>query len=92
MSERDDMPELPVVAWAAFTPEGNLRLWSAKKTDVSAVSALHGELTGLVTRDAAQQYAEQRVREEREAIINSIPGGSIVDPQWVCDMIRGRSA
>ena len=28
---------------------------------------------------------------EREAIINAIPGGDIVDPQWVCDMIRERS-
>ena len=27
---------------------------------------------------------------EREEIIEEIPGGCIVDPQWVCDMIRGR--
>jgi hypothetical protein len=28
---------------------------------------------------------------EREAIIQKIPGGHSVDPQWVCDMIRARS-
>lgn len=28
---------------------------------------------------------------EREAIIQAIPGGHYVDPQWVCDMIRARS-
>jgi hypothetical protein len=27
---------------------------------------------------------------EREAIIQEIPGGYSVDPQWVCDMIRAR--
>ena len=27
---------------------------------------------------------------EREAIIQEIPGGHSVDPQWVCDMIRAR--
>ena len=27
---------------------------------------------------------------EREAIIQAIPGGHIVDPQWVCDIIRAR--
>lgn len=30
-------------------------------------------------------------REEREAIIASIPGGCSVDPQWICDMIRERN-
>ena len=28
---------------------------------------------------------------EREAIIQAMPGGHSVDPQWVCDMIRARS-
>ena len=27
---------------------------------------------------------------EREAIIQAMPGGHSVDPQWVCDMIRAR--
>lgn len=39
----------------------------------------------------AQQYAEQRVAEFAQSIINEIPGGSIVDPQWVCDLLRQRS-
>ena len=30
------------------------------------------------------------VEAERQAIIKLIPGGDIVDPQWVCDMIRQR--
>ena len=29
------------------------------------------------------------VAAERERIIAKIPGGLSVDPQWVCDMIRG---
>ena len=28
--------------------------------------------------------------EEREHIIQMMPGGSSVDPQWVCDQIRAR--
>ncbi|CAB4134225.1 hypothetical protein UFOVP272_35 [uncultured Caudovirales phage] len=34
---------------------------------------------------------EKMVAIEREAIIQEIPGGHSVDPQWVCDMIRARS-
>ena len=33
----------------------------------------------------------EAVKAEREAIIQEIPGGYSVDPQWVCDMIRARS-
>lgn len=29
---------------------------------------------------------------ERAEIIAQIPGGSWADPQWVCDMIRGRES
>ena len=30
------------------------------------------------------------VAAERETIIQAMPGGHSVDPQWVCDMIRSR--
>jgi len=33
---------------------------------------------------------KERVGAEREAIIQMMPGGSCVDPQWVCDAIRAR--
>lgn len=35
-------------------------------------------------------FARRIAEAEREQIIASIPGGSSVDPQWVCDMIRAR--
>ena len=40
--------------------------------------------------DAIVDFAAEQVSAEREAIIAAIPGGNIVDPQWVCDMIRQR--
>ena len=38
----------------------------------------------------AELVREEAQAEEREAIIQEIPGGFSVDPQWVCDMIRAR--
>ena len=35
-------------------------------------------------------FAEEILFSECEAIIQEIPGGYSVDPQWVCDMIRAR--
>lgn len=43
------------------------------------------------TDDELQAFAELVRADEREAIIQEIPGGYSVDPQWVCDMIRARS-
>ena len=40
--------------------------------------------------DSLARFAELARAEEREAIIQEIPGGCSVDPQWVCDMIRAR--
>ena len=42
-----------------------------------------------IVRD--ERFAELVRSDEREAIIQEIPGGYSVDPQWVCDMIRARS-
>ena len=33
----------------------------------------------------------EALRVEREEIIAAIPGGDIVDPQLICDMIRARN-
>ena len=41
-------------------------------------------------REYAEEFAAMAVASELEAIIAEIPGGSVVDPQWVCDMIRER--
>ncbi len=43
------------------------------------------------TDDELQAFANLVRADEREAIIQEIPGGYSVDPQWVCDMIRARS-
>jgi hypothetical protein len=37
-----------------------------------------------------KRKVEKAVAAEREAIIQAMPGGHSVDPQWVCDMIRAR--
>lgn len=37
-----------------------------------------------------EEMLEFAQEQEREAIIAAMPGGDIVDPQWVCDMIRKR--
>lgn len=36
----------------------------------------------------AVAYADRRVAAERERIINALPGGHSVNPQWVADMVR----
>jgi hypothetical protein len=41
--------------------------------------------------DQLERLVELVRADEREAIIQEIPGGYSVDPQWVCDMIRARS-
>jgi len=37
-----------------------------------------------------EAFAKLVANKEREAIINLIPGGFSVDPQWLCDAIRAR--
>ena len=37
-----------------------------------------------------ERFAALVAAAEREAIIQAMPGGHSVDPQWVCDMIRAR--
>lgn len=39
-----------------------------------------------------QAALEAAVAQERGRIINALPGGYIVDPQWVADMVRGNHA
>ena len=45
---------------------------------------MHAE--GMVTVG----YMHEQIAAEREEIIQMMPGGSGVDPQWVCDAIRAR--
>ena len=37
-----------------------------------------------------KRFAKLVANKEREAIINLIPGGFSVNPQWLCDAIRAR--
>lgn len=48
--------------------------------------------TPLYTADQMREYARKAVEAEREAIIQMMPGGHSVDPQWVCDEIRARTS
>lgn len=38
--------------------------------------------------DRVRDYAAQLVAAERERIINALPAGHSVDPQWVADIVR----
>lgn len=53
-------------------------------------SAMHNEFFMGSTNDLIA-FAALVAAAEREAIIQEIPGGFGVDPQWVCDMILARS-
>ena len=44
----------------------------------------------VVTIKWMESFAALVAAAEREAIIQAMPGGHSVDPQWVCDMIRAR--
>ena len=44
------------------------------------------------TADQMCAYAAAAVAADRERIINALPGGHSVDPQWVADMVRGLRA
>lgn len=48
------------------------------------------KLPNAITWTQLHKLVELVVATEREEIIASIPGGCVVDPQWVCDMIRDR--
>ena len=48
------------------------------------------ETNGLDLHGDIEHFSELVRADEREAIIQEIPGGYSVDPQWVCDMIRAR--
>jgi hypothetical protein len=57
----------------------------------------HGDTTEDLLDELDWQITESwskvvvaSVEAEREAIIQMMPGGSCVDPQWVCDAIRAR--
>jgi hypothetical protein len=46
------------------------------------------EVRAIYDRAAIQSALERARADERAKILAMIPGGSSVDPQWVCDMIR----
>jgi hypothetical protein len=41
-------------------------------------------------KERLEAFAKLVAAKERESIIEMIPGGSSVDPQWLCDQIRAR--
>ena len=43
-----------------------------------------------VTVEWLENFAALVAAAERETIIQAMPDGHSVDPQWVCDMIRAR--
>ena len=47
-------------------------------------------IEGADWHEEVERFAARVAAAEREAIIQKIPGGNSVDPQWVCDMIRAR--
>lgn len=70
--------------------------WKATDTTEAALFAGISSAPVKVTWTMLHQFAEAvaRISAQREclAIIEEIPGGSIVDPQAICDMLRERIA
>jgi len=59
------MPE--PVAWAHFTKDGLIQIWSRKKTDVESMERLMGKRPDdLITTSQAEAYADARVREAQQ--------------------------
>ena len=69
--------------WAVDADLPRLERFAAIVEDAQA-KRMHAE--GFVTVG----HMREQIAAEREAIIQRIPGGHSVDPQWVCDMIRAR--
>ena len=57
----------------------------------AAKDAEHQQTLALQQRSYEREI-QLEVEAEREAIIQMMPGGHSVDPQWVCDAIRARSS
>ena len=55
----------------------------------AAKDAEHQQTLALQQRSYEREI-QLEVEAEREAIIQMMPGGHSVDPQWVCDAIRAR--
>jgi hypothetical protein len=49
----------------------------------------HGDTVEDLLQELGTEI-EAKIAAEREEIIQMMPGGSGVDPQWVCDAIRAR--
>ena len=56
----------------------------------AAKDAEHQQTLALQQRSYEREI-QLEVEAEREAIIQMMPGGHSVDPQWVCDAIRART-
>ena len=57
---------------------------------IAAKDAEHQQTLALQQRSYEREI-QLEVEAEREAIIQMMPGGHSVDPQWVCDAIRART-
>ena len=54
--------------------------------------AREAEMTTALVLPDLERFAALVAAAEREAIIQAMPGGHSVDPQWVCDAIRARGS
>jgi hypothetical protein len=69
--------------YGGYAVDEQLQRFAVLVEDAQA-KRMHDE--GMVTVG----HMREQIAAEREAIIQRIPGGHSVDPQWVCDMIRAR--
>ena len=92
---RDDILRMAREAWGDSDPSVDSPAWRDNMAQFAAmiIEAKVAEYQDLL--DLQQRSYEREIQieveAEREAIIQAIPGGHYVDPQWVCDMIRARS-
>jgi hypothetical protein len=79
-------------AWASLSPSRKVTYFDGKPMLIAGAvgNEMHDE--PLYDRTAILSAIERARADERERIIAEIQGGSSVDPQLVCDMIRALGA
>jgi hypothetical protein len=89
---RDDIIRMAREAGLLPNPEVYVEDLERFASLVAAAKDAEHQQTLALQQRSYEREIEIEVEAEREAIIQAMPGGHSVDPQWVCDMIRARGS
>ena len=91
---RDDILRMAQEVWGNSDPSVGSPAWVYVMERFAALVAAAKDAEHQHTLALQQRSYEREIQleveAEREAIIQMMPGGHSVDPQWVCDAIRAR--